>query len=104
MANGNLGGHFKESAITPQDMLPAGVDQAQENDVAWLHTQLACWMNYWSLRYPDDTLEQAMLNLIVRLSKAKAGWIAERDDPFPFDWAIASAYAGQFERYIDGKV
>ena len=46
-----------------------------------------------------------MLNLLVRLSKAKDGWIAERNsDPFPFDRAIASACQGRFEQYVDGKV
>jgi hypothetical protein len=72
--------------------------------VAQLHAQLACWLNYWGARYPKDTLEQAMLNLIVRLSKAKDGWIAEREEPFPFHRAIASACQGKLEQYIDGKV
>jgi hypothetical protein len=104
MTNGDLGGRIKESGITAQDMIPAGLDNAQKSDVAQLHAQLANWFNYWTMRYPSDTLEQAMLNLIVRLSKAKAGWIAERSDPFPFNRAIASACQGRFEQYVDGKV
>jgi hypothetical protein len=85
-------------------LITGGLDRAEKSDVAQLHAQLASWLNYWTTRYPRDTLEQAMLNLIVRLSKAKAGWIAERADLFPFDQVIAAACQGKFEQYVDGKV
>jgi hypothetical protein len=104
LTNGDLGGGVGESGIKAHDLISGGLDRAEKSDVAQLHAQLACWLNYWTTRYPRDTLEQAMLNLIVRLSKAKAGWIAERGDPFPFDRAIASACQGKFEQYVDGKV
>jgi hypothetical protein len=45
-----------------------------------------------------------MLNLIIRLLKAKDRWVEERDDPFPFGNAIAAASAGKFEPYVKGKV
>jgi hypothetical protein len=86
-------------------MIPGGLDKAGRSDIARLHDQLGSWLDYWSARYPKDTLEQAMLNLIVRLLKAKDGWIAERgDEPFPFGQAIAAASAGKFEQYVEGKV
>ncbi len=103
-ASGFLVANGDKFGITAQDMMPVGLDQAQKTDVAQLNGQLASWLNYWTTRYPQDTLEQAMLNLLVRLSKAKDGWVAERADPFPFNRAIASACEGKFEQYIDGKV
>lgn len=103
-ASGFLVANGDKFGITAQDLVPVGLDQAQKTHVAQLNAQLASWLNYWSTRYPQDTLQQAMLNLLVRLSKAKDGWIAERTDPFPFDGAIASACQGRFEQYVNGKV
>lgn len=76
LTNGTFGGRFVGSGITDKDLISVGLDRAQDSDVAQLNAQLAGWLNYWTTQYPRDTLEQAMLNLIVRLSKAKAGWVA----------------------------
>jgi hypothetical protein len=103
--NGSLGEKSGKPAITSQDLIPAGLEHATSNDTGRLYEQLGSWLDYWSNRYPNDTLEQAMVNLIVRLVKAKEGWIAERgNEPFPFDQAIASVVAGRLEPYINGKV
>jgi hypothetical protein len=105
LRNGSADAKPGRAVITSQDMIPVGLEQAGQSDIARLHEQLGTWLDYWSARYPTDTLEQAMLNLLVRLWKAKDGWAAERrDEPFPFDQAMAAAVAGKFEPYVSGKV
>jgi len=101
LTNGSLGDRMSAAGITRDDLLPVN---ATNEDVAKLHDQLADWFNYWSARYPQDNLEQAMLNLLVRLVKAKKGWVDERQDQFPFGEAIKAASAGKLEKYIDGKI
>ena len=104
LQNGSLGTTDKTAAITSEDIFPAGVDHLQQTDVERLNARLTAWLDYWSLLHPSDSLEQAMLNLIVRLWKAKAGWIVEKADaPFPLEQAIAGAAAGRFEAYMGGE-
>jgi hypothetical protein len=94
LRNGDLGQKHK-IGITSTDMFPSGLDNA---DMKQHHAQLANWLNYWSVLHPTDTLAQAMLNLIVRMLKAKDGWRAERgDEPFPFDEPIAGVTSAKFE-------
>jgi hypothetical protein len=103
MENRSLGGRPGKQGIELYEMFPNGVQNATREDVAKLHDHLGCWLDFWSAKHPDDTLDQAMLNLIIRLLKAKDSWVAEREDDFPFYSALHSAYQGNFEEYVVGK-
>jgi hypothetical protein len=91
--------------ITDRDIFAIGTEKAANVDVQRVHEKLALWLDYWSACHPTDTLEQAMLNLLVRLVKAKDGWQDERgDEQFPFNDVMDAIVAGRLEPYIDGKV
>jgi hypothetical protein len=103
--NGSSNREPSKVAITSQDLLPSGLEQADSGEIAHLHEQLGQWLDYWSERYPDDTLEQAMWNLLVRLLQAKEDWVAEcGNERFPFDLVMAATVAGKLEGYVDEKV
>lgn len=87
--------------LSVYELFPSGITQ---DGMKKLHGEIAGWLDYWSARYPSDNLEQVMMNLMVRITKAKAGWLAESDEPFAFHRAIATANVGGFEKYVEGKV
>jgi hypothetical protein len=102
--NGTLGVKDAPDAITVTDIFPSGMDALQNTDVARLHNQLAVWLDYWSVGHPTDTLQKAMLNLILRLVRMKRGWIKEYGDaPFAFDMAMKGVTSAEVEKYLEGE-
>ena len=103
MEYGTLGNPDSPHGITPQDIFPQGGDNIQREDVVYLQSKIEGWLEYWSQIHPNDTLEKTMLNLIVRLTRCKRGWIAERSDAFPVGEMISRVSLSSFESYMAGK-
>jgi hypothetical protein len=103
LRNGTLAAQQGHVGLTSDDMFPQGMDALNNDDIARLHGQIILWLEYWSAKYPLDTLEQAMLNLLGRLFKIKAAWVVStRTGPFPFDHAMEEVRTDRFEVLMGG--
>jgi hypothetical protein len=97
--NGPLIGE-PEPLITRRDLFPDGIDAEK---VANVENGAGSWLDYWSAKYPEDTLERAMLNLLARLAKFKldSGWGADGQIARIND-AIEHVQGAEFETSMRG--
>jgi hypothetical protein len=101
--NGDIATKYPTGVIMIDDLFPRGLDIATKEDVATVHGHVARWFEFWSTRKPDESIETAMIQLLARLSAAKAGWASERQDAFRFNLAMDAIVAGKFEQYFQPR-
>lgn len=100
LQNGDLGGIKDGAGITQYDVFPGGTVNAKQKDIARVQGLLGEWLTYHAERHPTETLNNAMLEAILRLILSKRGWMLERgDERFPFEPSLASISGPVMEAY-----
>ena len=83
--------------LSANEMFPGGVENASRDEIKSLQALYGEWLDYWSARNPQASLEEAMFELLGRLFASKRGWMAERQEPFPFRVVLARVKRWEFE-------
>ena len=84
--------------FTSADLFPNGSENLTREDMARRNALVGEWFDYWSERYPTDTLSDAVVNMLGRILKIKRMWDdLDNGQPFSFDLALAQVRLPRFD-------